>query len=260
MLQLTETAIEFSKKWTIADLVQIGKEPLIIETSHEDLKKVNASYETMLELVREGRWIYGVSSGFGPLATEDASTNVDRQERLIYHLATGVGPKLDAKITRMVFALRLKQLSQGFSGISPTTYESLVEAFNQGFLPEVPAMGSVGASGDLTPLAHLALGLKGQSNFYINDQYYEASDFKSVVRFPEINWIGKDALAFVNGTAVMTSITALNSSEVGILFRLSCQLAYSYGECLGAYPEAWSSKLAELHPQRGHLKNVGMVD
>lgn len=157
-------------------------------------------------------------------------------------------------ITRMIFGLRLKQLAQGHSGIHQDRFKALLHAYHSDFLPEIPALGSVGASGDLTPLDHLALGLSGKTNFNLKGKHYLASDFQDINLFPPIEWSDKDALAFVNGTAAMTAIAVKNWYETFQLFRLTCQLAFSHGECLGAYPEAWHPKLAELHPQKGHIE------
>lgn len=246
--------ILFSEKWSLDDFIGISRLKKIPKTTPSDVQKVSSAHQVLKELIAKGHWVYGVSSGFGPLASEDASDNPLRQERLIYHLATGVGTKLQPEIVRMMFALRLKQLSQGFSGIHPDTFQSLTDAFNTDVLPEIPSLGSVGASGDLTPLAHLALGLTGKSNFFWKGKHYPASQFEKLNPISPIKWFDKDALAFVNGTAAMTAITATNLYETKALFNLSCQLAFSYSECLGGYREAWNPKLAELHPQKGHIE------
>ncbi|NRB60172.1 MAG: aromatic amino acid lyase [Winogradskyella sp.] len=246
--------IPFSKSWSIENFIAIGRKQIMPSISNSDFEKINQSHHTLKNLIKQDKWIYGVSSGFGPLASEDASKNSERQQRLIYHLATGVGPKLDLEIVRMIFALRLKQLAQGYSGINPESFKILFNSFNADLLPKIPSLGSVGASGDLTPLAHLALGLAGESDFYLNGKKHSASDFKKINTVQKIKWSDKDALAFVNGTAAMTSIATKNFYETVTLFRLSTQLAFSYGECLGAYTEAWHPKLAELHPQKGHLE------
>jgi tyrosine ammonia-lyase len=247
-------SISFSKHWTLDDFMAISvlkKKPI---ATPQDLDNISAAHQTLKELIEQGHWVYGVSSGFGPLASEDALENSHRQERLIYHLASGVGPKLEPEITRMIFALRLKQLSQGFSGINPETFKALLKAFETDLLPEIPSLGSVGASGDLTPLAHLALGLSGKTNFYWRGKQYPASQFEKLNPISPVKWFDKDALAFVNGTAAMTAIAAKNLYETKVLLQLSSQLAFSYSECLGAYYEAWNPKLAQLHPQKGHIE------
>jgi tyrosine ammonia-lyase len=241
-----------SKTWSIEDFIEVGRQRKKPVVTTSDIAKVTAAHKTLKELLQKGHWIYGVSSGFGPLAAEDASKNGQRQERLIYHLATGVGPKLGIEITRMIFALRIKQLAQGYSGINPNSFQTLNDAFFKDFLPEIPALGSVGASGDLTPLAHLALGLTGKTNFYWKRKKHDSSDFEKIKPISVVKWSDKDALAFVNGTAAMTAIACINLHETSTLFQLSCQLAFSYGESLGAYSEAWNPKLAHLHPQIGH--------
>jgi len=244
--------VSFSSDWSLEDFIAVGRQEALPALSSKELENIAAAHNTLKTLMASGQWIYGISSGFGPLATENASSNPQRQLRLIYHLATGVGPLLPADLVRMVFALRLKQLAQGFSGIHPATFQKLLKAFQIDFLPDIPALGSVGASGDLTPMAHLALGLAGKSGFQWRGQSYAVLDFDQLKPFSPIEWRDKDALAFVNGTAAMTAIASKNLYETQILFRLSCQLAFSYAECLGAYPEAWHPKLAKLHPQKGH--------
>jgi tyrosine ammonia-lyase len=248
----TNARITFSNDWSLKDLMAVGCQDQLPVMTPIDLEKIEVGHKTLIKLIEEGYWIYGVTSGFGPLAIEEASHNLHRQQRLIYHLATGVGPLLSPDLVRMIFALRLKQLAQGFSGIHPVTFKNLYEAFKLDFLPEIPALGSVGASGDLTPLAHLALGLSGKSAFSWKGEHYNESDFDAMKIMPPISWRDKDALAFVNGNAAMTAIAAKNLSDFKSLLKLSCQLAFSYAECLGAYRVAWHPKLAKLHPQKGH--------
>ena len=244
----------FSDEWSINTFIQIGRKTVRPIISDSDLESVKSGHQTLVDLINTKKWIYGVSSGFGPLSNENAFQNESRQKRLIYHLATGVGEKLDIHLVRLIFALRLKQLARGYSGINLQTFEILLQAFENDFLPEIPSLGSVGASGDLTPLAHLALGLCGKTDFFWNEKPHKAYEFSKLIPFEPIKWRDKDALAFVNGTAAMTSIVANNIYETTVLLLLSSQLAFSYGECLGAFSEAWHPKLAEIHPQEGHQK------
>lgn len=124
---------------------------------------------SMLErILKENKVVYGVNTGFGKFATTLISGEnlIDLQYNLIRSHSAGVGNPLSPKRTRMLLALRINVLAKGYSGISLETLQQLIDAFNASCLSWVPEKGTVGASGDLAPLSHLALGLIGEGKMW----------------------------------------------------------------------------------------------
>jgi len=158
-----------------------------------------------------GEVIYGVTTGFGRLASisVDPADAVALQLNLVRSHAAGTGPPLDVRFVRAAGALRANSLSAGHSGVKPTTLELIVAMLERGVTPVVPAQGSVGASGDLAPLAHMTLTLIGEGEaFYRGERLASAVALERAGLAP-IELGAKEGLALINGTQVMTGIAAL---------------------------------------------------
>ncbi|MEO1448176.1 MAG: aromatic amino acid ammonia-lyase [Bacteroidota bacterium] len=205
--------------------------------------------------IAAGDWIYGYSSGFGPLARFHVSPEADSrlQQGLIYHLATGVGPAFESEVVRAIMFTRLGQLLKGHSGIDIQLPNLLAACLNVNLLPIIPSLGTVGASGDLTPLAHMALGLMGET-----DVCYKGVQKSGLLAFEASGlkpWQpkGREALALVNGTAAMTALAALNDTSARTALSISQLHVLIMGEVLEAYKEAWHPGIAEVRPHPGQI-------
>jgi len=215
--------------------------------------KVHDAHSLLCEKNAAGNWVYVYSSGFGPLAGEKAyaEENPQHQKNLLYHLASGQGEALSVVESRAVLALRIRQLDLGYSGISLNCLQSIIEIFNAGFSAIIPSLGSVGASGDLTPLAHLALSLAGEGEVYdgtnilVSQKWFEQNGFTLLL------WKEREALAFVNGMAIITALAALNLVQAKKAFARSLRQVFIYGEMLGAYRETWRPLAAQSRPYIG---------
>ena len=147
---------------TLEDLVLLGDDPAAqITVSKAALEKVEASRKIVDEIVAQKRVVYGITTGFGKFATTIVADVEQLQLNLIRSHCAGVGPPLSPQRARRLFALRINVLAKGHSGIRPSTIETMMRMFNAGVVPYVPEQGTVGASGDLAPLSHLALGITG---------------------------------------------------------------------------------------------------
>jgi histidine ammonia-lyase len=126
----------------------------------------------LLSEISKGRIIYGINTGFGPLANIRIPDKKipELQKNLIYHLATGVGSPYSPTQARSIFLARIICLSQGYSGISLENLQKIIKIFNLKLTPYIPSLGTVGASGDLTPLSHLALAFLGEGYFLVNEK------------------------------------------------------------------------------------------
>lgn len=167
-----------------------------------------------------GRAIYGVNTGFGKLAqTRIAPDELKHLQRnLVLSHAAGVGPLLPDPVVRLAIALKILSLARGFSGVRPVVVERLIALFNADVLPEIPAQGSVGASGDLAPLAHLAALLIGEGRARLDGETLSARDALVTAGLVPLELEAKEGLALLNGTQVSTALAlaALFATEANL--------------------------------------------
>src|SRR5579859_3731259 len=132
-------------------------------------KRVERARRCLQDLLAEDATIYGVNTGFGKLASQRIEVHevLALQENLLRSHAVGMGPLLSLAISRLALALRIQALAKGHSGVTAELIDRLIEMYNRGVVPAIPEQGSVGASGDLAPLAHLALVVMGEGHAFI---------------------------------------------------------------------------------------------
>jgi histidine ammonia-lyase len=174
-------------------------------------RRIERSRRAVERATRGGRRVYGVNTGFGHLATVEIADDrlAELQTNLIRSHAAGVGDPLPLPVVRAVLALRVNCLARGHSGIRPETVDALLAILNRGVQPVVPAQGSVGASGDLAPLAHIALCLLGEWEAFLGGRKVPAGEALRRARIRPVRLAAKEGLALINGTQVMTSIGTL---------------------------------------------------
>ncbi len=172
--------------------------------------RVEAAADTVQAVIREHRTVYGVNTGFGSLAHTRISDDqvAELQRRLVLSHAAGTGPLLDDRIVRLVMILKINGLALGFSGIRRPVLEALVALVNAGAYPLIPAKGSVGASGDLAPLAHMSAALLGVGDMRVGGRILPASEGLRAAGLAPMNLAAKEGLALLNGTQVSTALAA----------------------------------------------------
>lgn len=241
---------------TLGELEAVAHElPLLL---HEDVqRRVDHSHQRLSRYLQENRRIYGVTTGYGPLAHTLVGGDYanELQRNLIAHLSAGVGPALSRIQTRATMAARISALAQGHSGVSPAALSTLTQCLNLDAIPVVPAMGTVGASGDLTPLAHIAGALMGQGEIRLGTG--EPRPAHEVLRELGVHPFqpgGKDGLALVNGTSAMTGIAGLNGTAANRALRWSTLLTVGHAEVLGGRLEAWHPAFGDVRPHPGQQR------
>ena len=244
---------------TLADLLRSARFDEQIEPCSKDETERMATSRAVLEkTLSDGRPVYGVTRGFGPLVAFEASDSVEEQGAgLIAHLGTGQGDPLTPEISRLVFWLRLQSMRRGYSAVSPECWDTLAELWNSGFTPAIPRDGTVSASGDLQPLAHAALALAGRGDAWVKeDGQWRVRPSSQVLRelgLTPVTWSARQALAFVNGTSVSLAVTMVNHAEVHDLTRAMASLTARAVVLLGASPEAYHPGLSHARGQVGQL-------
>ena len=196
---------------TIEDLVAVARFHRTAVLSDRAEARVSEASRMISDWVREKRIIYGITTGFGALCNVTISGEDTRklQENILMSHAAGIGSPLDEDAARAVMAVRIHDLSMGHSGCRMETIQYLLSFLNQGITPVIPEKGSVGASGDLAPTAHMGLVLIGKGEaFYKGERISGAAALKKAGLKP-LNLQAGEGLALINGTQVMTAIGSL---------------------------------------------------
>lgn len=233
----------------IGDLAAVADRRVSVSLSEEAVQRMDAAHETLLAAAAGEQAIYGVNTGFGPLRDQriDADHLVELQFNLIRSHAAGVGPPLPARWVRGAMLLLANCLAHGSSGIETDTVRLIVEFLNRGIHPVVPCQGSLGASGDLAPLAHVALCLIGEGVVECDGVACRAGD----LGLPPANLGPKSGLALINGTHFLTAGAALAADLAGVLIRSAEIVAAMHVEASLSSVHPFDEGVHALRPHRG---------
>jgi len=196
---------------SVESLVAIARGGARAELAPEARTRVRKSRALVEQWVREGRAVYGVTTGFGALCEVVIPQDQTRtlQENILMSHAAGVGNPLPEEVVRATMAVRAQDLAQGYSGLRPEILEALIRLLNTGVCPVVPEKGSVGASGDLAPMAHLALVLIGRGEAFFRGSRMGGGEALTASGLEPVVLEAGEGLALINGTQVMAAITGL---------------------------------------------------
>ena len=220
------------------------------EACYEDIDRARALVERILA---EDRRVYGVSTGFGEFSKISVGHEMSGQlqENLILSHCVAVGKPLDIEVVRAMMLLRANALVKGHSGIRRELVECLVEMLNKGVTPVVPQQGSLGASGDLAPLAHMALVLIGRGEAWYGGERLPGAEAMARAGIPTYHLQAKEGLALINGTQCMTAISVLVWHDLDRGARLADITASMTMEALTALLSAFDPRIHALRPQKG---------
>ena len=193
---------------TLAELRQAWLEPVTVELGDEARRRIAEAQEFIDAVVAHGDTVYGVNTGFGHLATvriEDEELS-HLQENLVRSHAVGVGEDLDDGVVRLIMLMKVIALAEGFSGVRVELVEALCALLNAGIYPRIPSRGSVGASGDLAPLAHMAGALIGIGEVRVEGNLVPAAIALKEAGIAPVSLAPKEGLALLNGTQASTAL------------------------------------------------------
>lgn len=241
------------KSLTLHDVVNVARKGYKVEITPEAKKLVKECAKAVLEWADEGRVVYGITTGFGDLSTVVIPRDKCRQlqENLLLSHSCGFGEPYPEDVVRAIMLLRINTLSRGYSGISLETLQQMVDYLNLGIHPVVPTQGSVGASGDLCPLSHVAITLIGHGSVVYQGKTMPASEALVKAGMKPVELQPKEGLALNNGTTVMNAVAALCVVD-GINMEKNADIAASMSaEALHAVPYAFDKRTHDLRPQVG---------
>ena len=237
-------------KLSIAGAWQISSQKISCTLAANARPQIRRSRKLVEKLAAQPRAIYGINTGFGPLSgfrVSDADL-AQHQINLLHHLSVGQGRLFSEVETRAIMLARANTLARGFSGVREELLELLVAALNKNILPEIPSEGSVGASGDLVPLAHMARLLVGFGHANVGGKRLSATAALKKFKLKPLQLRCKEGLALVNGTSVMTGLAALATHEAEKILRWSELLTACLFQVLDGEPEALCQ---QIHKARG---------
>ncbi|MBX9598980.1 MAG: histidine ammonia-lyase [Burkholderiales bacterium] len=197
---------------SITDLMHLTyTKDATIKITEQDYTNIQAATDLVAETIKNGITAYGINTGFGLLANTIIPNDQleELQRKIVLSHACGVGEYLPDQTVRLLLLLKINSLARGFSGIRPVTVDYLIALFNNQIYPCIPAKGSVGASGDLAPLAHMSMTLIGEGEARVNGQVMSAKEALAKIGLKPLTLIAKEGLALLNGTQTSTALALI---------------------------------------------------
>jgi histidine ammonia-lyase len=246
----------------VENLMRIGRGELKVKVSQSAVNRVKRSRKVVDDLVASDKVTYGVTTGFGKFASVviPKEKTVELQENLIRSHAAGVGPPLSPEQTRRLLALRLNVLVKGYSGARLETVQKLEAALNASCLPLVPEQGTVGASGDLAPLSHLALGLMGEGLMWSpSSGWANAADVLEAHGLSPLSLQAKEGLSLINGTQLITGLGVEALSRAELIAKQADVVAALTLDVLQGTPRAFDYDVHANRPHYGQQMVAGRL-
>lgn len=247
------------RKLTLEDLVNVTRKGYQVEISESAYEKIARARKLVDTYVEEKRVSYGITTGFGKFCDTVVSKEEtgELQKNLIMSHACGVGNPLPIDVVRGIMLLRVVNLTKGYSGARKVTVDTLVEMINKEVTPFIPEKGSLGASGDLAPLAHMVLVMLGLGKAFYKGELLdgkEAMEKAGVAILPELS--SKEGLALINGTQVMTSVGAHATYDaINLMKHLDLAGALTI-EALNGITCAFDPRVHEIRGHQGQIRTA----
>ena len=217
---------------------------------------VEASADAVARIVHKGEPVYGINTGFGKLASVriEADHLALLQRNLVLSHAAGVGDAVPVAVVRLMMALKLASLAQGASGIKPATLDCLETMLARDLIPVVPAQGSVGASGDLAPLAHLAAAMIGVGDILTGGERGPADEAFARAGLAPLTLGAKEGLALLNGTQFSTAHALAALFETEVLFHAALVTGALSTDAARGSDTPFDPRIHDLRPHRGQIE------
>jgi histidine ammonia-lyase len=240
---------------TIEDVVAVARYGVQGALSQEAEERIQQTRVLITKWVHENKVIYGITTGFGAMCNVTISEEDTRklQENVMMSHASGVGDPLPEEIVRAIMAIRIHDLSMGYSGIRLETIRHLLTFLNKGLSPVIPEKGSVGASGDLAPTAHLGLVLIGQGEAFYQGQRMSGEKALASIGLAPLKLEAGEGIALINGTQVMTAIATLVVQDAVRLSKIAdIACAMSLEVLMGSASE-FDPRIHQVRPHPGQI-------
>ncbi|MGV8920347.1 MAG: histidine ammonia-lyase [Pseudomonas sp.] len=251
MTQLNLTPGQLS----LSQLRAIYQQPVTLRLDNSASQQIDNSVACVEQILAENRTAYGINTGFGLLAsTRIASEDLENLQRsLVLSHAAGVGQPISDELVRLIMVLKVNSLSRGFSGIRRKVIDALIALINAEVYPHIPLKGSVGASGDLAPLAHMSLVLLGEGKARHKGEWLEATDALAIAGLTPLTLAAKEGLALLNGTQVSTAFALRGLFEGEDLFAAAVACGALTVEAVLGSRAPFDARIHAARGQRGQI-------
>ena len=237
----------------IEQVVAVARFGAKVSLSPKTYERIDASRALVEKIVAEGRTVYGISTGFGEFSkiTIGSDKSAELQENLILSHCVAVGTPLSEETVRAMMLLRANALSKGYSGIRRELIEAMIAMLNKGVHPIVPEQGSLGASGDLAPLSHMALVLLGRGEAIYRGERLPGAEAMARAGIPTFHLLAKEGLALINGTQCMTAIGTLAWYDLNRATEIADITASLTMQALTCLLSAFDPRIHAVRPHGG---------
>lgn len=239
----------------IEDVIKVAVKGEKVTLSHESIEKINKSRKYIEEIIEKGEVVYGVTTGFGKFCNIIISSEDTKklQKNLIRSHAAGVGEYFPEEVVRAMMLLRINALAKGYSGVRLSTLETIIEMLNKNVIPLVPSQGSLGASGDLVPLAHMVLVLMGEGEAVFNGEVLPGKIALEKAGIEPVILEAKEGLALINGTQAMSALACLSIAAAIELSKVADICGAMSFEALYGIIDAFDEKVQLVRPHEGQM-------
>jgi histidine ammonia-lyase len=246
------------QRLTLEQVESVARGDERIAFADEARARVGASRRVVERIVEEGRVVYGVNTGFGKLSDVVVPREQLRelQLNLVRSHSCGVGASLSAEETRAMMLLRANVLALGYSGARAVVVETLLAMIERGVVPVIPEKGSVGASGDLAPLAHLALVAIGEGEAFFENERMTGAEAMRRANVEPLTLEAKEGLALLNGTQALTAVGALALARACRIARAADVAGAMTLEALRGTPDAFDERVHRARPHAGQQESA----
>ena len=239
---------------TILKVIQLAEGILQGVLSQDAMDKVRASQQQVSRIVSENKTVYGINTGFGVLSSTHISAEDTRtlQHKILQSHSVGVGKAISPFLSKIMMITKVHSLAQGYSGIRPETLERICWFIDQDICPVVPEKGSVGASGDLAPLAHLFLPLIGLGEVWVKGQIRNSAGVLTEHGLQPLQLGPKEGLALINGTQFILAYAVSNLQRMHFCLESADLIGAMSLEALTGTKSPFDERLHALRPFRGN--------
>jgi histidine ammonia-lyase len=244
---------------TPADVVAVARDGAPVTLGPEAVDRMTVTRRLVDDMADGSDPVYGISTGFGALASTRVppEQRTELQHSVVRSHAAGLGPAVEREVVRAMMLLRARSLAMGYSGVRPLVVEGLLGLLNAGLTPVVPEYGSLGASGDLAPLAHVSLALLGEGEVETDDgRRTPAADALAAAGLDPIRLAAKEGIALINGTDGMLGMLVLACADATLLLRTADVSAAMSVEALLGTDRVFAAELQALRPHPGQASSA----
>ncbi|RAJ96363.1 histidine ammonia-lyase [Aliidiomarina maris] len=241
---------------TLSQLRQFDRAPVQLSLSASSRERIDQAAQTVADVLAAGRVVYGINTGFGLLANTRIKPEelTELQRKIVLSHAAGIGRFMSDEVVRLMLVLKINSLARGFSGVRLEVMDALISLLNHEVYPCVPEKGSVGASGDLAPLAHLVLPLLGEGQVRVNGQVMSAKEGLRHAGLSPMELAPKEGLALLNGTQASTALALHGLFAIQDVFHAALLTGSMSVEAALGSRTPFDARIHEVRGQPGQIK------